>query len=394
MSGTMHLLPQPHAQASLETEMLLCSANVNLDAGGTERLRALACARPDWERLLQMALAHRTMPLVYKHLSTACPDVVPAPFMARLHDHFYLNAMRNEALKEELCGLLRLLALRDIAAVPYKGPVLALCAYGDLSLRQFNDLDVMVRPQDVRRAAPLLRERGYEQQWHLSPAQEAAYLRSDCEMLFARDQGGLFVDLHWALVRRCFSVRTDYERLWRRLQPVSLGGCQAQTFAPEDLLTILCVHAGKDLWERLIWVADVAQLLATHADLDWTRIFKEATASGARRMLLLGLFLAHDLLGAKLPAEVLRQVEAEPAVKALAARVRRRLSENGSASRSPLAEFLFHFRLHEGLRAKCSFAFRFATTTNPADWAAVRLPDPLFFLYYFLRPLRLLIRRR
>src|SRR5918911_210872 len=230
MSGTAHLLPQHHSQASLETELLLCSATVNLDAGGAERLRRLAHAAPDWERLLQIALAHRTMPLVYKHLSTVCPELVPAPFMARLHDHFYLNAIRNKALNEELCGVLRLLAERDILAVPYKGPVLALEAYGDLSLRQFNDLDIMVRPQDVGRVAGVLKERGYEQQWQLTPAQEAAYLRSDCERLFARDQGGLFLDLHWAFVRRYFSLRTDYERLWRRLQPVSLGDCEAQSF--------------------------------------------------------------------------------------------------------------------------------------------------------------------
>jgi Uncharacterised nucleotidyltransferase len=380
--------------ASPEMELLLCCATTVLDASRTERARQLARAAPRWERLLQLALRHRLMPLLYRHLSASCSDLAPTAFMDRLHDHFYLNTMRNHALHQELQGTLQLLDDHHIEAIPYKGPVLALTVYGDLSLRQFNDLDLMIQPQDIPRVAALLGERGYEQQWQFTPAQEAAYLRSDCELLFARAQDSVFLDAHWAFVRSYFPLRLDYERIRQRLRPVSLGRVETQTFAPEDLLIILCVHAGKDLWERLSWIADVAELIRAHPDLDWTLIFKEARASGARRMLLLGLFLAHNLLAAGIPEEVLRQVEAEPIIKTLAAKIRARLDQNSPLSPNRRAEFLFHFQLHERLGEKWKFFYRFATDTNPADWAFVRLPDQLFFLYRFFRPLRLLTRRR
>jgi hypothetical protein len=381
-------------KTSPEIELLLCCATTVLDDAGVARIRQLAQAAPDWERLLQLALRHRTMPLLYRHLNATCRDLAPTAFMDRLHDHFYLNTIRNHALTEELRGVLQLLADHDIPAIPYKGPVLALTVYGDLSLRQFNDLDLMIRPQDLPRAAALLRVCGYEQQWQFTPVQEAYYLRSDCELLFARARDNVFLDVHWAFVRRYFPLKADYERIGQRLRPVSLGGFEARTFAPEDLLIILCVHAGKDLWERLIWITDVAELIRAHPDLDWTRIVKEASASCARRMLLLGLFLAHDLLAAKMPEEVLLKVDAEPVIQTLAANIRARLGQHAPLAHPALAEFLFHFRLHERIREKWIFSFRFATTTNPADWATVRLPDPLFFLYRFLRPLRLLVKRR
>jgi hypothetical protein len=320
---------------------------------------------------------------------------VPTTVIERLHDHFYLNSMRNHALNEELCRILQLLADHNIPAIPYKGPALAIAAYGDLSSRQFNDLDLMIHPQDMRRVAAVFTEHGYEQQWQLTPAQEAAYLRSDCEQLFARARDSIFFDVHWAVVRSYFPLRLDYERIWHRLQTVRLGcGVEARTFAPEDLLIILCVHAGKDLWERLIWIADVAELIRAHPSLDWTRVVKGACACGARRMLLLGLYLAHNLLDAKLPREILRQAEDEPVIKTLAVKIRARLGENDPLPPGSLAEFLFHLKLHERLREKFSFSLRFATTTNPADWDFVRLPDPLFFLYYLLRPLRLLLKHR
>ena len=382
-------------KASPETELLLCCATTVLDSAGADRARQLAQAALDWERLLQLALRHRTMPLLYRHLKETCLDLVPTTVIERLHDHFYLNSMRNHALNEELCRILQLLADHNIPAIPYKGPALAIAAYGDLSSRQFNDLDLMIHPQDMRRVVAMFTEHGYEQQWQLTPAQEAAYLRSDCEQLFARARDTIFFDVHWAVVRSYFPLRLDYERIWQRLQTVRLGcGVEARTFAPEDLLIILCVHAGKDLWERLIWIADVAELIRAHPSLDWTRVVKEACAYGARRMLLLGLFLAHNLLDAKLPWEILRQALDEPVIKTLAVKIRARLGENDPLPPDSLTEFLFHLKLHERLREKLSFSLRFATTTNPADWAFVRLPDPLFFLYYLLRPLRLLLKHR
>jgi hypothetical protein len=48
-------------------------------------------------------------------------------------------------LTAELCRLISLFAAADIAAIPYKGPVLGLFAYGNIALRRFVDLDVIVK---------------------------------------------------------------------------------------------------------------------------------------------------------------------------------------------------------------------------------------------------------
>ena len=63
-----------------------------------------------------------------------------------------------------------------ITAIPYKGPALALQVYGDLKLRSFVDLDVLVRRSDAARAGTLLAARGYRPHLQLSPAQESIAL--------------------------------------------------------------------------------------------------------------------------------------------------------------------------------------------------------------------------
>jgi len=376
-----------------EAELLCICARTHIVADDAMRARQLS-GMVDWERLLKLALRHGVLPLLSQQLNATCADLLPADVSARLHDLFYANAARNQRLTAELCRLLELFAAHAVKAIPYKGPVLALQAYGDLALRQFNDLDVLIRREDVPRVVALLRAEGYRQQWQLTRAQEAAYLRTDCERLFTHEQARIFLDVHWAFVRSYFPVKLAPEAFWARTETLALDGTTVASFAPEDLLVILCVHAGKDLWARLVWVCDVAELIRACPQLDWSRVTQTATTAGVRRMLNLGLLLAHQLLNIELPADIQRHVQADQTIKRLSQQVRERMFRDEDDSISALTECLFHFRLQARLRDKARYTLRYTLTTNPADWAFLSIPDQLFFLYRALRPLRLLSKRR
>ncbi len=82
----------------------------------------------------------------------------------------------NILLTHELQKLLALFADNDVRAVPYKGPALALQLYGNVALRQFSDLDILVHPRDVLRARDLLLAEGYAQLPPLTDGQQAVLL--------------------------------------------------------------------------------------------------------------------------------------------------------------------------------------------------------------------------
>ncbi|GAG91885.1 unnamed protein product, partial [marine sediment metagenome] len=84
------------------------------------------------------------MPLLYQSLKKTCPEAVPDDTLEQLRAYFLTNAKRNLFLTGKLLRLLELLKDNGILAVPFKGPVLAESVYGDLSLRQFADLDILV----------------------------------------------------------------------------------------------------------------------------------------------------------------------------------------------------------------------------------------------------------
>src|SRR5438046_1996796 len=75
---------------------------------------------------------------------------------------FQKNAARSVLLTWELVDILDLFATEGIEAMPYKGPAIAISIYGRLALRQFSDLDILVRKRDVWRCQQLLISRGYQ----------------------------------------------------------------------------------------------------------------------------------------------------------------------------------------------------------------------------------------
>ena len=119
--------------------------------------------------------------------------------------------------------MLNLFHTHQVSAISYKGPALAASAYGDLSLRQFVDLDLIVRKRDVLRVKELLVTRGWQPEFELNEAQEAAFLDHYYDYGFSNERGGL-VEIHWELTEGYFNVPIDAERLWERLVPITIAG--------------------------------------------------------------------------------------------------------------------------------------------------------------------------
>jgi hypothetical protein len=350
-----------------EDDLLRYCARMRIDSENGERIELLLRKELDWPYLSQKALRHGLMPLLYRNLKSTCPNAVPEAVLGQLRQYFLANAARNLFLTEELLELLHLFEAHGIPAIPYKGPVLAASIYGDLTLRQVSDLDILIRKEDMLEARDLLVPLGYRPQFELTHAQAAAYQRSQYEFLLIRNKGRLTVELKWEIVDRFFSFPMDYECLWGRLKPISLDGKEVLTFSPEDLLLILCVHGAKHLWTNLIWVCDVAELVRLYRGLDWEWVMKQASAVGSQRMLFLGLFLARSLLDAPLPEEIRKQVEAEPMVKRLAKQVEQRIFHESDGLPGLWETSLFHLKGRERLKDRIWYCSRLAMSITPGD---------------------------
>ena len=261
------------ANLRCEFQLLLAGARTVLNSIQAERIENLLHRELDWPYLIETAFQHGLAPLLYRNLNGSFRQAVPKRVLGQLQSHFHANTLHNLALTRTLFDLLDKFQARGIPVIPFKGPVLAAAVYGDLSLRQFTDLDVLVHQRDVPRACALLIEEGYNL-LNTNSRPNACRSRSTEEYhyTFTHADGPCPVELHWAFTPKHFSWPCDIAGLWERLEPVSLAGKSARTLAPEDLLPILCVHGAKHCWERLEWICGVAELIRVAQARDWKRV--------------------------------------------------------------------------------------------------------------------------
>lgn len=393
MTPVAHHVPNLSLRAEAET--LLCCARLHLDEATLARLKSAVDDESfDWAYLIRLAKRHALLPLLYKNLSAHCPSSVPEIYLNGMQSYIRQHSARNLLLTEELCRILKLFAAHNIKAVPYKGPLLSSQLYGNIFLRRFTDLDILIDRRDVNEAKELLLSQGYRDQYQLTSVQQAAFIESSCEYVFVSADDRLTIEVHWKFVPRYFSLALAPEPMWPRLRRVPFNQLEVLSFAPEDLLLILCVNAGKDLWSKLGSLCDISELVKAHGDLNWEFVLEEAEKAGIRRLLLLGLSLAHRLLQTPLPEFISAKVEADSAIRALAIEVRERLFREDVAPRSFFQTARFLLRSRERRLDRIRFCNRLLRTPTPGDWAFVSLPDNLFFLYHLVRPLRILKAHR
>ncbi|HJU89316.1 MAG TPA: nucleotidyltransferase family protein [Gemmatimonadaceae bacterium] len=329
------------------------------DADNEARLRALVDRDIDWEHLRRNALKHGIIPLVYQRLWESCRDLVPAIVLARLRADHRENTIRSLGVTAELLRLLDLLEQHGVPAIPYKGPALAAHVYGNLSIRQFGDLDILVHMEDASNAMRILCQHGYTTDGWPEPPDEAAFLKRAHVHSFHSPDHAVHLELHWDFTPRELAFPLDLDALWRRLQRRPLGSAEVLSLPPEDLLLILCVHGAKHCWSRLKSVRDVGEVVDAHSDMDWDRVLVDSRSLGAHRMLSLGIFLASELLGAAVPLEVRRHIDEDLMVPHLAGDVRARLFRDDVRHSVSADAQLFYMKMRERVRERLPQAVRF-----------------------------------
>ena len=371
----------------LETELLICCARGHLDREHASRIQALLLGKIDWDYLIRTALQHGLLPLLNRHLTATCPDLIPKRVADYFHEHHLHNNKYNLLLTGELLKLLKLFESHGIQAIPFKGLMLASSLYQDLALREFGDLDILVPKRDVPLAREVLASCGYASRHRMTKEQEATLLELRCEQAFLRADDMVLVDLHWGIVPRHFSFAPDPESWWQTDQRLSVSNHNLRTLPPEDLVLPLCVHGAKHCWERLGWICDLAELMRANTEIDWRQLLEEAGKTDSDRMVLLGLYLASDLLGAPLPEEVSRRAQSDRQVQSLARHVYATLFGK-AMNQNRLNYELFYLRAMKRQRDRVRHFLDHLAPT-PLEWDLLPLPPSLSFLHYLLRPIRL-----
>jgi Uncharacterised nucleotidyltransferase len=355
---------------------------------GYSRIATLARAVTHWDKFLTLAREHRILPLACTRL-TAAGAFMPSPIEEKLRDAWQRNVFHCTANTAELTAILQAFERENIRAMPFKGIVLAAAVYNDVAARNAGDIDILVRLDDLLRATAILLSRGFDL---LTPVREdgSPALTNSHEYHFERESDGMVVELRWRLelTEPRYRRNVGMKWLWPHRQTIRVAGVSLPNMDPETSLLVLCMHGSKHTWSRLVWISDVAHLLATFPSLDWSRVSRDARKLGLRRALALGVLLAHRVCSASVPPAMLRRFQNDTTANQLAHSLEEILFDH--PGQFPAGRVPYNIQLlglTDRLRLFLSPDF---FRPNQRDLDFIRLPRALHVFYLFIRPLRIL----
>ncbi|MGH9575227.1 MAG: nucleotidyltransferase domain-containing protein [Candidatus Acidiferrales bacterium] len=379
-------MPAATYEAVSEKRLLVACARTQMTAAAAKRIREIASRPLDWDYLLRAAAENSVLPLLALHLPAVAPDAFSPEQFARLKAAARAAGIRALQLSAELIRVVDALRAARVLPLPYKGPVIAVQAYGDLGLREFEDLDIIVPQRDMTRANDVLLALKYSPKFPWIFGQSAIV---PGEYNYYDRERRIIVELHTELTLRHFPVVPNLEEMSTRTENVMISGHAVPTFGPEDTLVLLCVHGSKDFWERISWIADVSEFIQREKRLDWLRVFARAEDMRVTRMLNLGLALASRLLDAPLNGEVRTRVDGDATALALAGQIEQRLLAKEVSRRNVTQSFRYRRQMVPGVLGSWRYGLRLATAPAEEDWNMAPLPRALAPLYAVLRPFRL-----
>jgi hypothetical protein len=290
----------PSAEFSLAVDCCSHAFAARSDSEAAPRIEGI-----DWPRFLRLVQFHRVEGFAWKRLLSAkIPETASEP----LHVAASEIAARTLLAGAESGRLLDRFKAAGVPLLFLKGVTLGCLAYRHPALKSAVDIDLLIDPLDLQKAARLLRESRYTLVTPRSSATDDAlstWHRRSKESTWASDSTPLQVDLHTRVADNALLIAGIDVHSPRQSVEVA-GRLTLPTLGPDELFAYLAVHGAASVWYRLKWASDFAALLGGKDGEEIDRLYARSQELGAGRAAAQALLLADRLFGTLAGNEALR----------------------------------------------------------------------------------------
>jgi len=343
----------------------------------------------DWPLFYNMICAHHIRPIVNKVFSGLKTGT---PISAKLQADCKQIAVNNLEHYRELLRLCSLFKEANITAVPYKGCLFGLQFYNDVSLREFSDLDFLIEPggDNIDAITKLMETQGYTATFHVTEKFKAFYFQHTREFKFIHCTNGqrdFLAEFHTSLNDPVFETSSPVpnEYLFEGMETKMFSGNEIKTLsADKHFIAMLSHHGIREQWTSLKNITDLAQVIKSGA-VNWDVIRESGTKYRFNNTLDIGFSLASDLLGVEPGISFNRLITTAWTKRLLAKHL-------FPTDRTWRYNLLLKFKSKDSLADKIRMVFsHVGHIAKPSilDYNFVKLPKGLFFLYAFIKPVRM-----
>jgi hypothetical protein len=253
---------------------------------------------PDWNALLTIAANWDLEPVVLSNLrryfASAIPSALSSKIEARAREVRALAVGRSLVAAAIASDLER----AAIQVIVLKGPAVSLHVYGDIALRSYSDIDLLVTRRDLTRSRDFLLQRGYRRDYDSTIEHQLVRDGHALEFSNGRDK----VELHTTLFPRHLRFALPTQDLMRESVVVPMDNHHIRTLSKRHLALYLCAHAAKHRWAQVRWVADIAWLLEQFSAQEAEDLIILSKKTHTQRLLALSLARVQSRFGIAVPS--------------------------------------------------------------------------------------------
>lgn len=347
----------------------------------------------NWELFIKQLMHHRIYPIGYKKLKDSSSTYIPTRVVERLAFDYKRNTMYMLHLSGEMERLNRVFFNKNIRSIYLKGPVLAHELYGDVSLRTSSDLDILVPINDLKQIEETLVSEGYEKDDYIESVLNDWKWRHH-HVTFFHPQKRVKVEVHWRL-NPGPGKEPSFEDLWMRKQQSKLFQTPVYLLGKEDMFFFLTTHGARHGWSRLRWLVDINKLM--EESLDWNEVSRLMKAYHTKPVGLQSLILVSEILGVDIPVEFSFLKFHTPSWR-IAQGAIFYLENMVNLHTHPLPDYVaeYHKRHLFSLLSFNQKLLFLLSVLHPyhEDVETLRLPKSLHILYFPLRPVLWIMRKK
>lgn len=255
------------------------------------------------DTLINLANQHGILPLVYKSIKKINKDfplTSQNQLLQKLKLHYQSIVQRNMLMSAELIHITNLLKDHSIEVIAFKGPTLSHMAYGDITLRQYSDLDILIPEKHLFDAASILETHSYQLYGSINFLKDPTWIALSKDMMLIHNKKKIILEMHWRLFHNTFAKHSNTINLWNKTETIKINQNNILTLNKNLLLAYLCIHGSRHLWERIEWIVDIDRLIKTK-EIEWNEVLHIAKQFQSKTMLQLGISLSKRLLNTILP---------------------------------------------------------------------------------------------
>lgn len=285
-----------------EDHLIVLLSALRLPDAAREEAVKLARSDVDWEFLLESAIRHDIVPLLYSNIQKLDGVTVPHTVFDDIRDISAQTVSSNSRLIPEAAAIAQEAKKRETYILFAKGPVLIADVYKEAGKRFFSDIDVFVSRDGACHFEKILRGRGYCQ----VEGDDAGY-RS--QKVF-RNSAGVTVDMQAGPVGRDLHnsfIGFDFDNIYDRRRHVLLEGRDVPTLGIEDTLIYYTLHLSMHhSFQGLRWFVDIHEFISSYAEkIDWEEVMDIASVQKVKRPLFYALLFTKELYGTRVPDDVM-----------------------------------------------------------------------------------------